>query len=92
MAELICIIERTTLAGRVAHELNCIPVETPESSRLLAQRTLDAMKPKVHTKFINEDTSTIGGGFIQPGTIGASNSFGGFIASYSLLLSLARLT
>ena len=39
------------------------------------------MRPKKHTKFLNEDLSAAGKGFIQPGTIGAQNTFGGFIVS-----------
>jgi len=71
--------KRTTLAGKVAHEVNCVAMENEESERLLAERTLEAMKPKLGTKFLNEDVSTVGTGFIQPGSVGAMNSFGGFI-------------
>jgi transcription initiation factor TFIIF subunit beta len=83
--------KRTTLAGKVAHEVNCVAVENEESQRILAERTLEAMRPKRFTKFLNEDVSAAGKGFIQPGTIGAQNTFGGFIvrlmASNSLLLA-----
>ncbi|RQM05217.1 hypothetical protein DH86_00004234, partial [Scytalidium sp. 3C] len=71
--------KRTTLVGRIAHEVNCVAVENEESERLLAERTLEAMRPKLGTKFLNEDVSSIGHGFIQPGTVGAMNTFGGFI-------------
>ncbi|KAK2629416.1 hypothetical protein QTJ16_000236 [Diplocarpon rosae] len=71
--------EKTTLAGKIAHEINCIAVDNKESQRLLAERTLEAMKPKLHTKFIKEDVSTLGPGFIQPGSINAQNSFNSFI-------------
>lgn len=37
------------------------------------------MRPKVFTKFIDDDVSTSGKGFIQPGTIGAQNAFRSFI-------------
>jgi hypothetical protein len=81
-------LERTTLSGRVAHEVNCIAVENAESERLIALRTLEAMRPKKFTKFINEDLSTADKGFIQPGTINAQNAFGDFIVcSFPLLLS-----
>ncbi|KAB8303299.1 hypothetical protein EYC80_004739 [Monilinia laxa] len=70
--------KRTTLAGRVVHELSCIAVQNEESDRLLAIRTLEAMKPKVGTKFLNEDID-MGHGFIQPGTIKASDAFNSFI-------------
>lgn len=42
------------------------------------------MQPKLHTKFISDDVSGVGNGFIQPGTVGASNAFGGFIVRTSL--------
>jgi transcription initiation factor TFIIF subunit beta len=71
--------KRTTLAGRVAHEVNCVAVENEESERLLAERTLAAMQPKLGTKFIPDDPSSIASGLIQPGTLGAINTFGGFI-------------
>ncbi|KAG4429157.1 hypothetical protein IFR05_015357 [Cadophora sp. M221] len=71
--------KRTTLAGRVVHEINCIAVDNKESQHLLAVRTLEAMRPKLHTKFVKEDLATLGPGFIQPGTIHAQNSFNDFI-------------
>lgn len=40
---------------------------------------LEETKPKVATKFLNEDVSGVGTGFVQPGTVGAMNAFGGFI-------------
>ncbi|KAK6584785.1 hypothetical protein PZA11_003009 [Diplocarpon coronariae] len=75
--------EKTTLAGKIAHEINCIAVDNQESQRLLAERTLEAMKPKLHTKFLKEDVSTLGPGFIQPGSINAQNSFNTFIKTTS---------
>ncbi|TVY29792.1 Transcription initiation factor IIF subunit beta [Lachnellula hyalina] len=72
--------KRTTLAGKVAHELNCIPIDNPESQRLLSARTLEAMRPKMHTKFLGaEDVSSVGSGFIQPGSIAAQNQWDAFI-------------
>ncbi|KAE8444694.1 hypothetical protein EG329_014352 [Mollisiaceae sp. DMI_Dod_QoI] len=71
--------KRTAIAGKVAHEVNCIAVINEESERILGQRTLEAMKPKRHTKFLNEDLSVHGTGFIQPGTIHAQNTFTDFI-------------
>lgn len=83
--------ERTTLAGKVAHEVNCIAVDNEESRYLLEMRTLEAMKPKLGTKFLNEDTSGVGTGFIQPGTVSAMNSMRGFIVStFPTLFPLAR--
>jgi transcription initiation factor TFIIF subunit beta len=80
-------LERTTLQGKIAHEVNCIAVDNAESRRLLSQRTIEAMQPKRHTKFITEDPSTTGKGFIQPGTTNASNTFKNFIVSFRLLIN-----
>ncbi|KAM0180114.1 hypothetical protein ACHAPF_002647 [Botrytis cinerea] len=74
--------KRTNLSGRVVHELSCIAVQNEESDRLLAIRTLEAMKPKVGTKFLNEDLD-VGQGFIQPGTIKASDAYRSFIKTKS---------
>lgn len=82
---LIITSERTTLAARVKHEVSCVAVENAESRHILAQRTIEAMKPKVHTKFITTDTSVSGGGFIHAGTIAASQAFGGMIVSFYYL-------
>ncbi|RDW60152.1 hypothetical protein BP5796_11758 [Coleophoma crateriformis] len=71
--------KRTVLLGKIKHDVNCVPVENEESERIITARTVEAMQPKLHTKFINDDVSGIGNGFIQPGTVGASNAFGGFI-------------
>ncbi|RKF77512.1 Transcription initiation factor IIF subunit beta [Golovinomyces cichoracearum] len=71
--------KRTTMSGRVAYEVNCIAVHNEEAERLLALRTIEAMKPKRHTTFLNQDISVTGKGFIQPGSISAQNSFSGFI-------------
>jgi len=60
--------KKTTISGKVTREMNCVAVENAESERILARRTLEAMKPKVGTKFISEDVSTVTNGFIQPGT------------------------
>ncbi|KFX89174.1 hypothetical protein O988_08728 [Pseudogymnoascus sp. VKM F-3808] len=70
--------KKTTLAGRVAHEINCVPVDNPETNRLLAQRTLAAMQPRNRTVFLS-GTRSREAGFIQPGTIRAQEAFGGFI-------------
>lgn len=71
--------ERTTLAGRVKHEVNCIAVDNKESTYLLAQMTQEAMRPKHVTKFVADDLATNSVGYVQPGTIGAMNAFSGFI-------------
>lgn len=70
--------KKTTLAGRVAHEINCVPVTNPETNRIMAQRTIAAMQPKNHTVFLSGNQSREAG-FIQPGTIRAQEAFGGFI-------------
>lgn|ERR1700693_5578746 len=49
-------------------------------------RTLEAMRPKKFTKFINEDLSVTSKDFIQPGTISAQNAFQTFIVGLLTLL------
>ncbi|CAG8984215.1 hypothetical protein HYALB_00004198 [Hymenoscyphus albidus] len=72
--------KRTTLTGRVAHEVNCVAVENEESERLLAQRTIEAMQPKVSTMYIaDQDLNDMPTGFIQPGTVAAGQKWGTFI-------------
>ena len=48
-------------------------------------RTIEAMKPKMHTKFLKQDFSVTRKGFIQPGSISAQNTFSGFIKTKSAL-------
>lgn len=52
-----------------------------ESERILAERTIEAMKPKVGTRFIKGDASSMANGFIQPGTVRAQDAFHNFIVS-----------
>lgn len=77
--------KKTMIAGKVAHEVNCITVDNEEAQRLLAMRTIEAMKPKMHTKFLKQDFSVTRKGFIQPGSISAQNTFSGFIKTKSAL-------
>ncbi|TAQ91543.1 hypothetical protein B7494_g170 [Chlorociboria aeruginascens] len=71
--------KRTTLAGRVAHEINCVPVDNAEARFLMGERTLEAMRPKLHTKFLKDDESNMAQGFILPGTVQAEGTFNNFI-------------
>lgn len=43
--------KKTTVAGRVRHELNCAPVKNPESDIILNERARAAMIPKAQVKF-----------------------------------------
>lgn len=65
-------------------------MENEEARQLLAMKTLEAMKPKFFTKFVDDDLSSNRAGFIQPGTVAGMNAFGGFIVSSSInaLLSI----
>lgn len=65
------------MAGRVAHEVNCVAVLNEESQRLLAERTIEAMKPKTGTRIF--DASSMANGFIQPGTVRSQDAFRDFI-------------
>jgi transcription initiation factor TFIIF subunit beta len=69
------------LFGKVAHEVNCVAVVNEESDRILAERTIEAMKPKAGTRFIKGEAGSMANGFIQPGTVRAQDAFRDFIVS-----------
>ena len=71
--------KKTTLVGKVGVELNCTPVNNPETNRILAERTHLAMVPKASSVHLTGDKKAMVRGFMQPGTIAAQSAFGGFI-------------
>lgn len=71
--------KKTTLVGKVGVELNCTPVNNPETNRILAERTHLAMVPKASSVHLTGDKKAMVRGFMQPGTIQAQSAFGGFI-------------
>jgi len=91
VAPLLTESERTTLAGTIRHEVNCVAVINEESSHLLAVMTKEAMQPKHVTKFINEDLASGHAGYVQPGTFGAMNAMRGFIVSSSYVCGLSQV-
>jgi len=84
-------IEKTKLAGTVRHELNCVAIENDDTKRILAERTIQAMKPKAGTIFMPGE-ATRDGHFIQPGTVLAQGAFGGFIVCLLEEMTRMRLT
>lgn len=46
--------EQTAIAGRVSEEFNCLPVENEEFRQISEKRTLEALKPKRGTVFIDK--------------------------------------
>lgn len=70
--------EQTALAGQVQMEINCLPVENVEYRSIMDQRSKQAMKPKRETKLLEGVLSGHGG---NPGTLGPSGQFDGFIVS-----------
>jgi transcription initiation factor TFIIF subunit beta len=70
------------LAGRVLHELACVAVSNEESERILAERTIEGMRPKAGTIHLaGKGNANITNGFIQPGTVQSQAVFQGFIVS-----------
>jgi len=69
------------LAGKVKHELNCAPVDNPESKYLIKIMTEEAMRPKHQTVYIKDDVTYNNSSYVQPGTLKSTNAFGGFIVS-----------
>lgn len=70
--------KKTTLVGTVKHEVNCAPVVNAESERILAERTLEALKPKSLTARA-ENVNQLSSGYLHQGTAAANSSFGSFI-------------
>lgn len=59
--------------------MNCIAVLNEESERILAQHTIEAMRPKAKTKYVGAGSASRSNNFYQPGTVQAQAAFGGFI-------------
>jgi transcription initiation factor TFIIF subunit beta len=59
-----------------------------ESERIIAQRTIEAMRPKAGTIFIQGDASGMANGFVQPGTIQAQEAFQNFIVGATCIYML----
>lgn len=83
--------ERTILQGKVSRDLNCVAVDTPDTIRFLTQRTAEAMRPKLATKFVGDDTELIRKGFIIPG-ITSNKGFDRFVVSIFSIYILPFLT
>lgn len=68
-------------------------MENEESERLLAQRTIEAMQPKVATMYIaDQDLNDMPSGFIQPGTVAAGQKWGTFIVRLTHIIHPPPLT
>lgn len=80
---LLTYLERTTLAGTIKHEVNCIAAINEESNRLIKIMTDEAMAPKRLTKFIDDDVSNLA--YVQPGSIAATKAMESFIVRASHL-------
>jgi transcription initiation factor TFIIF subunit beta len=70
--------KKTTLAGKVKHEVNCVAVDNAESAYLMAVRTMEAMKPKTTTLHATNESAR----FVEMGTVRDQDVFGGFIVSH----------
>ncbi|MCJ1288316.1 hypothetical protein MMC26_007671 [Xylographa opegraphella] len=71
--------KKTSLAGKVQMELNCLPVETQEYRELMDQRTRQALTAKRETQLLPGLASSHAGNLLAPGTLGAPGSFNNFI-------------
>ena len=61
--------EKTILAGKFAHELQCHPVMNAETQHILTTRATDAMKPKATTRMMT-GARGMPTGIIQAGGFG----------------------
>lgn len=72
--------KKTAIAGRIRHELACLPMDNAETERILTLRAVEAMKPKAQTTIINS-LPRGPNGIIHAGTQRAHEAFEGFIKS-----------
>ena len=71
-------LEKTTIAGRIKHEVSCTPLPNAETDHLLQVRAMEAMKPKAQTTILG--SLPYGpDGIIHAGTQRAHEAFEGFI-------------
>ncbi|MCJ1396405.1 hypothetical protein MMC18_009295 [Xylographa bjoerkii] len=71
--------KRTSLAGKVQRELNCLPVETQEYRDIMDEKTRQAMTAKRETQLLSGLASSHAGNLLAPGTLGAPGHFNNFI-------------
>lgn len=69
--------KKTKIAGRVRHELNCIPVDNPETDHMLALRAIEASKPTAVVTFIDETNISLNS--LERGGLAAQNRLQNFI-------------
>ncbi|KAL8303545.1 hypothetical protein RB600_007142 [Gaeumannomyces tritici] len=69
--------KKTKIAGRVRHELNCIPVDNPETDHMLALRAIEASKPTATVTFIDETNISLNS--LERGGLAAQNRLQNFI-------------
>lgn len=70
--------ERTTIAGRIRHELSGTPVDNVESRIWMEQRTSEAMKPKAQTTLLSGMALGVNS-ILHAGSQRAHEAFEGFI-------------
>ncbi|KAI9886303.1 MAG: hypothetical protein M1823_001912 [Watsoniomyces obsoletus] len=70
--------KQTALTGIIVHEVNCCPVDSPEYTRLMKERTAEAMKPKRQTTMLDNSLGP-GAGFLATGTMSTDGYFRDFI-------------
>ncbi|KAK1764683.1 putative transcription initiation factor [Phialemonium atrogriseum] len=70
--------KKTTIGGRIKHEISCTPVPNAETDHILQLRAIEAMKPKAQTTILG--ALPYGpDGIIYAGTQRAHDAFEGFI-------------
>jgi len=71
--------KQTSLVGAVKHEVNCLPVENAEFSKIMAERNREAMRPKVKTVVIPIKDLKGESNIYVPGTLGSTGPNTSFI-------------
>jgi transcription initiation factor TFIIF subunit beta len=73
--------KKTKIAGRVRHEVSCIPVNNPETDHMMAMRAIEASKPTATVVYMDETTIPLSE--LQKGNLASQQRLQNFIVSSS---------
>lgn len=77
--------KHTALVGAVKHEVNCLPTENAEFTRIMAERNREAMKPRAKTVVIPINALKEDLNLLAPGTIGNAHAMDSFIVRLAVV-------
>ena len=88
---LILAIEKTALTGKVATEVNCLPVENQDFWKVINERNRQDLKP-VRETILLPGLGIHGSGALDPAALGPTGNLDNFIVSLYTLVSILMLT